>query len=253
MKGVAGLCLGMWLASAAVGAVSAETAKSKFGPDAVPLPQAVDYLRQHPAPDYWALSVYYVPQATSSACSVASIAMVINALRGLPSGATEALVTQAGLLETAGNDVWSQQTAEGGAGVTVAELVEALQTSLQAYGLGDVQVEVLHPDDGSPATLEQVRHLLSANERSSQDVVLAYFNQGVLTGDWDGPHISPIGAYDAPRHQVLILDVDRQWYVPYWSGDDKLLAALLRPAPAEHGELAGQTGSLIRVYRAPTP
>jgi hypothetical protein len=253
MKGVAGLCLGMWLASAAVGAVSAETAKSKFGPDAGPLPQAVDYLRQHPAPDYWALSVYYVPQATSSACSVASIAMVINALRGLPSGATEALVTQAGLLETAGNDVWSQQTAEGGAGVTVAELVEALQTSLQAYGLGDVQVEVLHPDDGSPATLEQVRHLLSANERSSQDVVLAYFNQGVLTGDWDGPHISPIGAYDAPRHQVLILDVDRQWYVPYWSGDDKLLAALLRPAPAEHGELAGQTGSLIRVYRAPTP
>jgi hypothetical protein len=104
MKRVAGLCLGMWLASAAVGTVSADTVKSKFGPDAVPLPQAVDYLRQHQAPDYWALSVYYVPQATSSACSVASIAMVINALRGLPSGATEALVTQAGLLETAGND-----------------------------------------------------------------------------------------------------------------------------------------------------
>jgi hypothetical protein len=73
----------MWLASAAVSTVSADTVKSKFGPDAVPLPQAVDYLRQHEAPDYWALSVYYVPQATSSACSVASIAMVINALRGL--------------------------------------------------------------------------------------------------------------------------------------------------------------------------
>src|SRR3712207_8995568 len=42
------------------------------------------------------------------------------------------------------------------------------------------------------------------------------------TGDWDGPHISPIGAYDAQRHQVLILDVDRQWYVPYWSGDEQL-------------------------------
>ena len=44
-----------------------------------------------------------------------------------------------------------------------------------------------------------------------------------------------------------------KWYVPYWLGDDKLLAALLRPAPAEHGVLAGQTGSLIRVYRARTP
>jgi hypothetical protein len=163
------------------------------------------------------------------------------------------LVTQAALLEKVGNDVWRQQTAEDGAGVTVAELVEALQASLRAYGLGDIQIEVLHPDDGSPATLERVRHLLSANERSSQDIVLAYFNQGVLTGDWDGPHISPIGAYDAQRHQILIFDVDRQWYVPYWSGDDTLLAALLRPVPAEYGVLAGQTGSLIRVYRARTP
>jgi Phytochelatin synthase len=179
--------------------------------------------------------------------------MVINALRGLPSEAAEALVTQAALLEKVGNDVWSQQTAEDGAGVTVAELVKAVQASLQAYGLGDVQIEVLHPDDDSPETLERVRHLLSVNERSSQDVVLAYFNQGVLTGDWDGPHISPIGAYDARRHQVLIFDVDREWYVPYWSGDDKLLAALLRPAPAEHGVLAGQTGTLIRVHRARKP
>ena len=120
MKRIAGLCLGMWLASTVVGSVSADTAKSKFGPDAVPLPQAVDYLRQHEAPDYWALSVYYVPQATSSACSVASIAMVINALQGLPSEATEALVTQTALLEKVGNGVWSQQTAEDGSGVTVA-------------------------------------------------------------------------------------------------------------------------------------
>ena len=44
MKRIAGLCLGMWLASAVLGSVSADTAKSKFGPDAVPLPQAVDYL-----------------------------------------------------------------------------------------------------------------------------------------------------------------------------------------------------------------
>ena len=115
---------------------------------------------------------------------------------GLPSEATEAFVTQAALLEKAGNDVWRQQTVEDGAGVTVAELVEALQTSLRAYGLGDVQIEVFHPDDGSLTTLERVRHLLSVNEQSSQDIVLAYFNQGVLTGDWDGPHISPIGAYD---------------------------------------------------------
>jgi hypothetical protein len=43
------------------------------------------------------------------------------------------------------------------------------------------------------------------------------------------------------------MDVDRQWYIPYWSSDEKLLAAMLRPAPANMGVLAGQTGGLVRV------
>ena len=71
--------------------------------------------------------------------------------------------------------------------------------------------------------------------------------QGVLTGDWDGPHISPIATYDVDLRHVLIMDVDRQWYIPYWSSDEKLLAAMLRPAPANMGVLAGQTGGLVRV------
>jgi hypothetical protein len=61
---------------------------------------------------------------------------------------------------------------------------------------------------------------------------------------------------DMPCFTVLRLVTTYRTYpepTPYWSGDDKLLAALLRPAPAEHGVLAGQTGSLIRVYRARTP
>ena len=85
MKRIAGLCLGMWLANAVVGSVSADTAKSKFGPDAVPLSQAVDYLRQHEAPDYWALSVYYVPQATSSACSVGRITPRLSNMKAMVS------------------------------------------------------------------------------------------------------------------------------------------------------------------------
>ena len=71
--------------------------------------------------------------------------------------------------------------------------------------------------------------------------------RGVLTGDWDGPHISPIATYDVDLRHVLIMDVDRQWYIPYWSSDEKLLAAMLRPAPANMGVLAGQTGGLVRV------
>jgi hypothetical protein len=46
---------------------------------------------------------------------------------------------------------------------------------------------------------------------------------------------------------VLIMDVDRQFYIPYWTSDEKLLEAMLRPVPEKEGKLAGETGGLVRV------
>ena len=80
--------------------------------------------------------------------------------------------------------------------------------------------------------------------------MLVYFNQGAVTGDWDGPHISPIGAYDAKTDRVLIMDVDRDWYVPYWTPTKVLLNALVKPAPADQGVLAGETGGYYVVSRS---
>ena len=232
-----------WIAAAS-GLCAAEP-KTKLGP-AVSVQQSHEYLQTHRAPDYWALSPYYAPQATGSACSLAAIAMLVNALRGLPARAADPLVTQKTLLDAVKNDAWAQQTAEGGAGVTWEELERYVRLSLAAFGL-DAQVETLKPRDDLPATLDEVRRVLAENERDDSDLVLVYFNQGVLTGDWDGPHISPIAAYDAERRRVLIMDVDRQWYIPYWSSDAMLLAAMRRAAPAGRGRLAGETGGLVRV------
>ena len=86
------------------------------------------------------------------------------------------------------------------------------------------------------------------SQTTSSDCSVA--SKGVLTGDWDGPHISPIAAYNEETRQVLIMDVDREWYVPYWATDTKLLEAMLRPAPAEHGPLAGETGGLVWIKPA---
>jgi hypothetical protein len=229
---------------AATGALALE-GKPKLGPDAVPLTAAPDYLRHAPAPDWWRLTAFYLPQATSSACSVASVAMAVNFARGLPESADEPLVTQAALLERVGDAEWAAKGAEGGDGVRLAELVEVLRRGLEAYGVAGAEIEVIRPQDDSPASLASLRAALAANEASGRDMLLAYFNQGVLTGDWDGPHISPIGAYDATTGRVLIMDVDREWYIPYWTSDTRLLAAMLRPAPAEHGPLAGETGGLV--------
>jgi hypothetical protein len=227
------------------GPLAGPEAKPKLGPDAVPITREAGYLHSAPAPDYWKLSAFYVPQFTTSACSVASVTMAINFARGLPEDSEEPIVTQKALLEKVADAAWSARGAEGGDGVTFDEFLGVLEASLQTYKVQGYGIEVIRPRTADAAALARVRAALAANEASDHDLILIYFNQGVLTGDWDGPHISPIGAYDQATHRVLIMDVDREWYVPYWSPDTKLLDAMLKPAPVDQGPLAGQTGGLI--------
>jgi Phytochelatin synthase len=241
------------VSSQLLGPAHASGGKPKFGPNAVPLLERTTYLREASAPDFWKLDLFYVSQQTSSGCSVASITMAINFLLGLPGGTEERIVTQTLLLTKIGNAGWASDVAEGGSGVTFAEFVSVVHESLAAFRLQDHVVEIVRPVDDSPETLASLRQTLSANEAGNQDIVLVYFDQGVLTGVWDGPHISPIAAYDQETRQVLIMDVDREWYVPYWTSDSKLLEAMRRPAPAEHGWLAGETGGLVWIKPRSSP
>jgi Phytochelatin synthase len=227
--------------------------KSKFGPNAAPILEQTAYLRTAAAPDYWKLSPFYVSQTTSSDCSVASITMAINFMLGLPSGAEEPIVTQSLLLTKIADARWAKEVANGGSGVSFAEFVSVVSESLATFQFQDHVIETIRPPDDTPETLATLRQVLATNEASDQDIVLVYFNQGVLTGDWDGPHISPIAAYNQETRQVLIMDVDRAWYVPYWTTDSKLLEAMLRPAPAAHGRLAGETGGLVWIRPTSLP
>lgn len=74
----------------------------------------------------------------------------------------------------------------------------------------------------------ELRELLTTNEKSDRDLLIANFLQNTLTGDPEGAvgHMAPIGAYDASRQRVLILDPDRRWYEPYRSPDTALLQAI---------------------------
>jgi hypothetical protein len=99
---------------------------------------------------------------------------------------------------------------------------------LRAYQV-PATLQVWRPSDGSAATLEQLRELLAENEQSSADVIVGVFDQGVLTGDVNIGHVSPIAAYDQRNKRVLVMDVDREWYVPYWVSDELLLEAMLKP------------------------
>jgi len=215
--------------------------KPKFGPDAIPITSVHNHLQVQEAPDYWVLSPYYVAQATGSACSVASVAMLLNALRGLPTLASERLVTQRSVLDAVNDENWKTATVEEGEGISFGDLERYIRMALKAFNV-EAEAEVFRPKDASPETLAELRRILTENERSADDIVLLAFDQGTLTGDATVGHIAPLGAYDTQTRRVLVMDVDRTWYVPYWSSDEKLLAAMLKP------DRADPTGSgLIRV------
>lgn len=243
-----GIALGAMLLASPALALDPNAPTPKLGADAVPLTADHAYLKSADAPDYWAMSPFYLPQQTNAACSLAAMAVAMNTLIGLPANAEDTLVTQDNLLELVGDQRWADQAQEDGDGVKFADLVAQAKSSTKALELA-ADVDARQPAIDQSATLESFRTLLMENERSASDVVLVYFNQGVVTGDWDGPHVSPIGAYDAAGDRVLIMDVDREWYVPYWTRTEVLYNALLKPTSAEHGVLEGEVGGWVRIAR----
>lgn len=240
------------LSAFALPAVADEAPLPKLGPDAVPLTVDHAYLTKAPAPDYWAFAPFVKPQFTTSACGVASVTAAVNGLAGLPALAEETVMSQPELLDLIGSEEWKAISAEGGDGVKFAQLVDFAGQAMTAREIGG-RVEVFHPSDlaadPTPEMGAKLREILAANEQSADDVALIYFNQGVVTGDWDGPHVSLIGAYDAEADRVLILEVDQEWYIPYWTPVDVALAAMLKPTSDEHGVLEGETGGIVRLIR----
>ncbi len=237
------------LLAATTGPAAADPERPKLGPDAVSIVGDHAFVQSSVAPDYWAFSPFDKPQFTSSACSVASVTMALNGLRGLPALASQRVLTQQRVLKDVGLPRWTAQSAEGGDGVTFADLRRYTRASLDQYGMASARLDVFRPGGVDDRTVGRLRAMLTANEQSADTVALVYFNQGVLTGDWNGPHVSVIGAYDAASDRVLVLDVDQDWYVPYWSPIGALARALVKPAPRSQGALAGQTGGIIMVSR----
>jgi hypothetical protein len=240
------VALAVWLASAQLAA-----AEPKYGPEAVRLHDDRAYLQRSAAPDFWALMPYYLPQQTESSCSVASVAMLLNALRAeLPLAADDPLVTETGLMKRAANAAWKKAAAQGGAGVSLDQLGRLIERSLTAYGLGAHEVEVVHVESTSDAMLARLREVLAETETSAGDFIVINFIQSVFTGDPDGNvgHIAPLAAYDAERQRALIFDPDRRWYEPYWVSDRTLLAGMATRDDQAPGK--GAQRGYVRVRKA---
>ncbi|MBC7386104.1 MAG: hypothetical protein H7301_08095 [Cryobacterium sp.] len=203
--------------------------KKKYGPTATRLFDAHEYVRKNAAPDYWALSPYYDPQMNGAACSLASVTMVVNAARAsMPLTASDELATQPNLLKKVNSSVWNEGVAKGTTGVDLDQLGVLVGQSLKAYGLEPLKIEVVHVDSTTDAMMKKVRSVLEQNEKNASDFVIANFQQSDYTGDPEGAigHIAPVAAYDRKAKKVLVMDVDRQYYEPYWVSEETFLKGM---------------------------
>ncbi|MDD5209191.1 MAG: phytochelatin synthase family protein [Elusimicrobiales bacterium] len=221
-------------------AAAASAGTPKYSPVggalAVPVSQDNAYFRNpaNTAYDYWNLSGFYIPQTTGASCSAASVAMALNALLSArrERGDEEENITEGKLVEKVSGIPWkslvSEEGADGKHGLTLAQLAAASKEALAAYGAVEFSVSSVTVSSQSAAALESFRRALAGSERNPQDIMLLHFAQDALTGAPGGPfpHISPVGAYDEKTRRVLIFDVDRQWYEPYWAADVQVFKAM---------------------------
>lgn len=189
------------------------------------LRHSMDFVLNNAAPDYHALMPYYVGQQTSSDCSAASLAMILSA-------ATRRPIAEAEIIQSIDDPEWTANVAPGGSGTNLTRLASLMARGLKAYGLpGDI--DMVRVEDDSPSVLATVREMLVENEKSAGDLIVANFDQGVVTGGPSVGHFSPIAAYDAGRRRVLVLDVDREWVEPYWVPDSLLVYAMQKYDPVK--------------------
>lgn len=193
-------------------------------------PLAADnaYVRQNPAPNFWALMPHQIHQHTDSSCSLASAVVVLNAARGLAGqNRISGLVSEKGLLDLFDHTDWRAGIAPDGGGRKLLELADHLEEALAHYGLTGWRVERRIVAEADAATLATLRADLAAMEADTGVFPIANFHLDDYYSDgYDIGHFSPLGAYDAARDRVLVLDVYKASYEPAWAPVPHLLKAM---------------------------
>lgn len=188
---------------------------------------AHEYMKKHDAPDFWALSPYYVSQEPNL-CQAAVTATLINGLKAPKSlGASDALATARSVVKKAASKKW-ERAMRAGKCPSMDEFAKILRSVLPKHGIKGTKIDAVHVDSVGDMTRAKIRSLLVENEKSDRNFIIANFLQKEFTGDPEGDigHVSLVGAFDAARKRVLILDTDREWYEPYWVSEETFVKGM---------------------------
>lgn len=174
------------------------------------------HLRSRPAPSFWALVPYHVGQITETCCSLATATMLINAARGSAHlHAGEKLIRQKDLLAAVNDPDWTFAcTDPEGQGASLREMAPIMARAYSLFGVG-AMVELVQITDAAAAA-DDFRQALAAIELSAATQLALNFDGAIVYGAADYGHFSPAAAYDERRDRLLVLDVDCDWFEPYW-------------------------------------
>jgi hypothetical protein len=193
-----------------------------------------EYIRQHAAPIYWKMSPFYVSQRNDTSCSLASATMLVNASRiNDVVSANQELATQDKLLAKVNDKTWAKGVAPDGDGITLDQMYSFLPKALEAYGVHHFNIEVVHVNN-TPKDADQLHAALVNMENTGNSFIVANFDQNFFSGSMVAGHFSPIGAYDAENKRVLIMDVDRALYEPYWAPEKLVLESMATEDSSAH-------------------
>jgi hypothetical protein len=191
-------------------------AKPKYASDTVRAIDSNNYLKENTAPDFWNLIFHYVPQGENM-CQTASMAVVFNALRNSEALDSETMnITQKEIVKKINDAAWVKAMKDHKC-YSMDKFADVLRKGLAIYFKDKYSVRVVHVDSTDEKSVEKFMKDFVKNEESAKDLIIANFDQAIFTGEVEAAgHISPIAAYDAKMKKFLILDVDRDWYTPYW-------------------------------------
>lgn len=176
--------------------------------------------------DYWALSRYFDTQINDTYCGVASGVMILNALEiEKPMNerfGNHSLFTQEAFFTDAVKEIVLEENVKK-RGMTLEELTLSLLTY-------DVSAQ---PYYAQTTSIDNFRDILKTTLNTDQQFLIANFHRPTI-GQKGGGHFSPIAAYNEEEDRVLILDVSRYKYPPFWVSVDDLWQSMLNKDTAAH-------------------
>ena len=118
--------------------------KLKYGTEKAPLASPLSrdnhFFQENPAPDFWALIPYYMPQMTPYSCSAASISIVLNGAKskGIRRD-NEANISEKEILKKVNvenfRELLSEKGFEGRHGLSIEALGKVVEASLKAFDI----------------------------------------------------------------------------------------------------------------------